>query len=536
VEPTIAGGRAEGARAPRRRLVIAALGAGLWLALSRLPQIYGPNGFLDGDESILALMALHLTQGRPALFFYGQSFGLAIFESAAVAVAFTLFGVATAPVKWAMLAVWAGGVAGFTHAMHRALGPRAALIGLVLSVTCPAFGAWSTLARGYHVAAFTLMQLALWQIVRLEALPRPARGAAALAGVTTGLVAMTNAIWMLALLPFAVVSGVRRREPAEARAFASGALLAVVAAVGGAALEASSFWSPGFLRGPEFARSLGLLPARLAVAFSGAYAYGSPTEAGIAASLAGWVWTSAVGVVLARGAWLLWKRGAADPRLAALASVALILLLTLAIAPPTFGYRYLLPVVPGLVWLVGVEFREAARGRPVVAWLAVLLLAASGAAALVEAPPRWAFLSLTAEALDEDDALVDLVRDLEASGVHHVYSLHPLLQWNVLFYSRERVLARFTDPADRIPAYPRAVDTALGAGKPVALVGTARQWPTVRPFLASSGIDSREVRVAGGRYFWVPGVPREVLERMGFRFAVEGTDSKKRPVTLGGGR
>ena len=51
--------------------------------------------------------------------------------------------------------------------------------------------------------------------------------------------------------------------------------------------------------------------------------------------------------------------------------------------------------------------------------------------------------------------------------------MHPLLQWTITFYSDEGVIARWKADRDRYPPYIRAVDAALDAGDPVAIVGYA---------------------------------------------------------------
>ena len=42
---------------------------------------------------------------------------------------------------------------------------------------------------------------------------------------------------------------------------------------------------------------------------------------------------------------------------------------------------------------------------------------------------------------------------LEAHGVRHVFSAHGLLQWQLMFYSREGIVARYLGDRDRYPPY-----------------------------------------------------------------------------------
>ena len=51
---------------------------------SRLPQLRSPNLLVDGDESVLGLMAKHVAQGKEfPIFFYGQHYALATIEAGA---------------------------------------------------------------------------------------------------------------------------------------------------------------------------------------------------------------------------------------------------------------------------------------------------------------------------------------------------------------------------------------------------------------------------------------------------------------------
>src|SRR5690606_35678560 len=68
----------------------------------------------------------------------------------------------------------------------------------------------------------------------------------------------------------------------------------------------------------------------------------------------------------------------------------------------------------------------------------------------------------------------DVLRQLEARGVRHVYCADPMLQWNLAWAGRGRVIARWIDPVVRLPGSPRRVDEARRAGLPVAVVAKPR--------------------------------------------------------------
>lgn len=102
---------------------------------------------------------------------------------------------------------------------------------------------------------------------------------------------------------------------------------------------------------------------------------------------------------------------------------------------------------------------------------------------------------LAETSLQSRRAADELIGDLLFHGVHHVYCLHPTFQWNLMFDSGERILARWMDPTDRVPRYPREVDRASFAGEPVAIVGTPDKIEEFRRFLGKIGRAEVDVRV-----------------------------------------
>ncbi len=78
---------------------------------SRLPQLRSPNLLVDGDESVLGLMAKHVAEGKEfPIFFYGQHYALATVEAGAGALGFLISGVSAVSLKLAMLGLWTIGV------------------------------------------------------------------------------------------------------------------------------------------------------------------------------------------------------------------------------------------------------------------------------------------------------------------------------------------------------------------------------------------------------------------------------------------
>jgi len=74
-----------------------------------------------------------------------------------------------------------------------------------------------------------------------------------------------------------------------------------------------------------------------------------------------------------------------------------------------------------------------------------------------------------------------LIAELDASNIRHVCCMDPMVQWNIIFSSRERIVARSQNPLDRVPEYALTVDQARLRGLPVALVGEVSQTDKMAP-------------------------------------------------------
>src|SRR5262245_65696115 len=137
--------------------------------IARLPQLLTPNLLADGDECILGLMGKHLAEGRHfPLFFYGQDYGLSIVEAPAAAATFLIFGVATIPLKLAMLGVWTTGVCFYFLAFARTLGSTRAFWIVLLLVLMPAWAVSSMKAWSGYITAFSTTGVVLYLLSRDE--------------------------------------------------------------------------------------------------------------------------------------------------------------------------------------------------------------------------------------------------------------------------------------------------------------------------------------------------------------------------------
>jgi hypothetical protein len=113
----------------------------------------------------------------------------------------------------------------------------------------------------------------------------------------------------------------------------------------------------------------------------------------------------------------------------------------------------------------------------------------------------------------EARTLQHVIDYMKSRGATHAYSMNALLQWQISFYSREGVIARWKVTDDRYPRYIDEVDRALRRGEPVAIVGYVGYSGGLEDLVP----DRRALVEFDGKYFAFVGADRQLLTRLGFR-------------------
>ncbi|MGI9309627.1 MAG: hypothetical protein ACR2P6_10215 [Gammaproteobacteria bacterium] len=489
------------------------------IVLSRLPQLMGANLLADGDEAILGLMAKHISEGRTfELFFYGQSFGVSLVESLGTALVFLLLGVSTLSLKLAALLLWLLGWSFFLLGTRRLTNTYSALLAGLLLLSCPAWATWSLLARGYHIGGFALAMCCFWQFTRLYPSDQRQLASSALLGACLGLLLMTQAIWFLSLCPFTLLLLWKKPAISSRIAVIAGGLGTCLLIIYGASDTASDYWSPRYLENPDAWLALKALPQRLLIHLSGAYFYRNPLPASWFNYVATAAWCALTLVALAAFPLMLLRQPKRYLPAAAAIGIILVLTLSLVVDNNFFGYRHLLPVSVCLcLWLGLYVNNTMPQGAPYFLNAVLIGIAvAAGLVAVLQADSLRKPESLVPTELSAQESMQLLINDVRAEGIAHIYSLDPMLQWQIMFSSNEAIIARWTDPKDRRPEYPLNVDEALFANQPVAIVGTAGQLNSFAAVLVSNNYREVEIRTSGDRYFWVKAPTPELLQAAGF--------------------
>ena len=482
--------------------------------VSRLPQLLSPNLLLDGDECILGLMAKHLSEGREfPIFFYGQAYGLAVVEAPVAALSFLIFGVGVLPLKTAILAVWLGGVVFYFLAFAQPLGLARSFCLTLLLLLMPAWAVSSMKAWSGYVTAFSTMAVLLYVMTRAGG---PRAIGWVIAGWLTSVIYFAHPLYLPGAIPivlFFLYTG-RRLTPALLYAAGVVSMFILIKMLPASGVTA---WTPPAPGNPELLASLPDVLQQTYVNLTGSYFLRSAVEPGPVAASVAFLWVVVLAAalplqvyrVLSRR-YLLWSH-------LLFVSVLATLLANWLLLDARDG-RYMLPLNAPLVFLAGVEFFDLAdRGRLANRYrIAALVLVVALEAVAMNEFARFTYMwwKNPRGGMSEAARLEAVIDHLTAHGVRHALSTNALLQWQLMFYSREEIISRWTSPRDRYAPYISEVDRAVSEGRKLAIVGYVGFMGGLERL-----VDPRAIVEIDNRYFVYVGADKALLEKARFRFA-----------------
>lgn len=437
---------------------------------TRAPQLLSPHLLLDGDESIIALMAKHLYEGKDvALYFWGQQYGLSILEILTIAAFYGILGVSQLAVKAAMLFLFTAGTLFLFRAFRNiSREPQFALFLTLLFVTAPSWAVWSMKARGGYLTAFLLSSVALSIVTH----PRLSYKTLTWVGGALLLVLVfeSQPVFLAATLPVIVYLAWGKLARGQLAIFIlSGLIIASLFRILHFGL--SDFYKPTpFDTDVPILSNLTTLPSYLFSHYTGFYYldHSFPAPVLVLAMAAAYsILTLALFVVPMHAAAKGYKLHGIF--WAALCGIAL--MFCYSTIRSGNSYRYLLPITGSVLLAVAAlpipAFYKAFR-------LGALSLTTLGACALLFFY-QYTFQSSSKKQLDS------AISYLRRHRVSYCYS-GPLLQWQLMFYSREELVCRFIFPTDRYPAYARQTDSAFEASpQHVALINAAEVMNNLSP-------------------------------------------------------
>lgn len=420
---------------------------------ARLPQLLSPNLLLDGDESLIGLMAKHVAEGRSlAIFVYGQHYGLSIIETAAGALSFLLFGMGAIPLKVAMLALWTLGVLFMFLALSRMIGAWRSFWIMAVFLVTPAWAATSMTAWGGYTTAFTVTSVLVWLLV--SGLPHDGIVRWLIAGALTSVIYLARPLWLPGLLPIvAVVLFASQRRLSLGISYVGGAA-AVMAVIKLLTVDSLNVWEGPALGNWALLETLPGAARQVYVNLTGAYFLGGMREPpGPASELLARLWCVLLLLVVPAQVYRIVTR-----RYCVLSHLLFLAVCASLITPWLLFFvrdaRYLLPLGAPLVVLAGVELLDFVDRGIVPRRVAI---AATTAALVLGSMSMYEFRKFNhlwvnpPNALAEAERMHRVIFYLQAKGIRHVFSMNGLLDSQLVFYSEERVLARWTPWRVRYP-------------------------------------------------------------------------------------
>ena len=447
-------------------------------------------------------------------------------EAGAGALGFLIAGVSAVSLKLAMPSLWTIGVLFSFLALSTILGLNRSFWITAVLVVNPVWAAWSMKAGGGYLTSFTATAMLLWLLVLTRERETVVRWL--IAGALTAVIYLAQPLWLPGVVPIVLVVLVSRRRLSSGVAYVA-VTAGLILLVKLATPTSVDTWGGPALGNPNLFGSLSRVAQQVYVYLTGSYylqwAIDPP---GPATKILAVVWCVVLTALLLMQLYrLLTKRYC-------LASHVLFVSVCSTLAAEWLllsvrDARYLLPLAGLLVPLAGVEFVDLVDRRLVPRSVAFLFAAAMlllGSLSMREfsefnylwknPPNRWT----------EARRLQQVIGYLKVKDVSHVFSMNGLLDSQLMFYSNEQVLARWTYPISRYPAYSTTVNRALTNGEPVAVVGYTHTsgapvcWeiPICTGGLEGMVANPESMFTVDGKYFVYVGADRELLKKLGFRF------------------
>jgi hypothetical protein len=466
--------------------------------VSRLPQLLSPNLLLDGDECVLALMAKHLYQGKDvSVFFYGQAYGFSLAETSVISIFYFFNGINDHSVKLAMLAIWITGVVFFYKTMV-SLTSRGSWLPLficLIFILSPAWAVWSMRARGGYLTSFALTSVVMWLLFGKNACEKSRLFIAT--GILLVFIYESQPLWLPGLLPFVVYKMFPR--PGRKFLYAAGGLLAAGIPFFFAARASSHYWQQQIFTfsWPAIVANLQQLQLALTEHFQGYYYLWFIIKAPAVCYVYACMFVGLMVLLVAVALYMAFRQ----PRRQ--------LLFLLSVLPllgcigyyaflETYSPRYLLPLTGYACFSLFLLLRQIT-----VQWWACMfcvVLIVPGILAV------YSFKDYRIDYVSKAD-VYSAIHYAEGTGTYHLFTREGMLQWPIIFYSNEKVIARYTPDTDRYPAYIQAVNNALYNGEKTAIIGTE----PVSALPAGKTIST-------GKIFFYPSPDKELLEKLGYKF------------------
>ncbi len=417
--------------------------------ISRLPQLLSPDFMLDGDECIMGIMAKHFVEGRTIpFFFYGQNYGFAFIEVLVISAGYLLFGMSDYVVKLSVFAMWIAGVIFFYKTLlHISNNNKLAALGFtLLFILTPAWALWSMKARGGYITAFLFSNIVLY--ISLRNRDRNNRLVWIGAGVASAIIFFSQPLWLPGLLPFVVLGIWKGGTMRNMFLYLSG-IAVITALIFIVKMGVSAYWQPDVI--PGIVYPFKVVCRFTYYNFTGFYYLQNAMDAPPVINLFVYLFSACLCLALVAGICIIIvkARKAYLQLVAAVLSVigAFAYFFIIDITSP----RYALPLTGYAILLLFIVWQHAKGKAKLVANGLLVALLFSGGVSL------YYFKDYKFEI--NKAVIQDAITKIEERGITHVYATDPLLYWNFVFYSKEKIIGRHRGSIDRYIPYITETDS-----------------------------------------------------------------------------
>lgn len=469
--------------------------------ISRLPQLLSPDFMLDGDECIMGIMAKHFVEGRTIpFFFYGQNYGFAFIEVLVISAGYLLFGMSDYVVKLSVFAMWIAGVIFFYKTLlHISNNNKLAALGFtLLFILTPAWALWSMKARGGYITAFLFSNIVLY--ISLRNRDSNNRLVWICAGIASAIIFFSQPLWLAGLLPFLVLGIWKDGTIRNVLLYLSG-IAGMVALIFIMRMGESTYWHPNVI--PGIVYPFKVVCRFTYYNFTGFYYLQNAMDAPPVINLFVYLFSACLCVALVAGICIIIvkARKANLQLVAAILSVigAFAYFFIIDITSP----RYALPLTGYAILLLFIVWQHAKGKAKLVANGLLVALLFSGGVSL------YYFKGYKFEI--NKAVIQDAITKIEERGITHVYATDPLLYWNFVFYSKEKIIGRHRGSIDRYIPYITETDSMYFTAPYKTALLTRHS--------AIDGIEPGKLERLNEVFYLCQNPQYEVLYNMGFEIA-----------------
>lgn len=438
--------------------------------LTRLPQLLNPDIALDGDEAVLGMMVKHTLAGKEfPLYFYGQSYGFSLIEVLFCLPVSLITGVTTFSVKISMLAMWLIGVVYFYKTLL-AVNERDKWLPLLLTlllVAAPAWAVWSMKARGGYLTAFMLTPLVTYLLLDKRFANK--KFVYPLIGMLLVVIWEAKPLWVVSIAPILAYVLLMYRTARQ------GLLLLIFTVI----TYALFYWykqglyqyDPAMVSGLwEIKQNISAIPKNLFYSFTGGHYLGIYYPDNFFTAVFAYCFIAITILLIIYSVYHL--LAARQKHFFPVVSAScIILLLIVSLFFPNTTPRFLLPLTTSILLSVQlfVNYNKSMKHMKTAGY-ALMVVGVIGVVTF------WNFRS----GYMSKKALKEIVVKLEAHNVKHVLVTYAVLDFQLMFYSDEQIIARNKWYPGRYPEYFKIVDGVYHSHGNIAVVGPRGNYDGMR--------------------------------------------------------